>query len=179
MLCSFNRIKNHTKMKILALSVFFFLTVFFIVSFAPKETVNQQVAIGKKLYETNCRSCHKLFDEFVGTPLYGTLERIPNKAWLYKYIRHSAELINKDAYAKCLTEKYHSLMQTHGGSLWYSKVEAHQTNATLHQYNTTTKQTTVYDKLSHGELVVDNSDSLYLVNKYGIGLLKSDSMDYI
>jgi signal transduction histidine kinase len=49
----------------------------------------------------------------------------------------------------------------------------------LHQYNAGTKQTVVYNKLNHSEIVVNNSEQLYLVNHIGIGMLKADSIDYM
>ncbi|MGG9964587.1 ATP-binding protein [Ferruginibacter sp. SUN106] len=73
----------------------------------------------------------------------------------------------------------YNVTKTPDGSLWYSKQEPHQPVATLHQYNAASKQTIVYNKLSHSELVVTNSEQLYIVNHIGIGLLKADSMDYI
>jgi len=72
-----------------------------------------------------------------------------------------------------------NVTKTPDGSLWYSKQEPHQPAATLHQYNVATKETIVYNKLSHSELVVSNSEQLYLVNHIGIGMLKADSMDYM
>jgi hypothetical protein len=42
--------------------------------------------------------------------MYGTLERIPNKDWLYKFIKNPAMIVSTDAYAKCLKVKYKSLM---------------------------------------------------------------------
>ncbi|MEP7255523.1 MAG: cytochrome c [Ferruginibacter sp.] len=61
---------------------------------------------GEKLYKANCRSCHKLFDGFIASPLYGAIERAPNRQWLYKYIRNSAAMLGTDSYAKCLQKKY-------------------------------------------------------------------------
>lgn len=79
-----------------------------------------------------------------------------------------------------ITGKFlYNVTTTSDGSLWYSKLEPHQSAATLHQYNAATGQTIVYNKLSHSELVVNNSDQLYLVNHIGIGLLKADSIDYL
>lgn len=79
-----------------------------------------------------------------------------------------------------ITGKFlYNVTKTMDGSLWYSKQEPHQPAATLHQYNAATKQTIVYNKLTHSELVVNNSEQLYLVNHIGIGLLKADSMDYL
>lgn len=71
-----------------------------------------KILTGKKLYENNCRSCHKLFEPFVGEPLCGTLERIPNKLWLYKYIDSSVWMVNTDPYAKCLNKKYNGVLMT-------------------------------------------------------------------
>ncbi|MGC4104475.1 ATP-binding protein [Ferruginibacter sp.] len=79
-----------------------------------------------------------------------------------------------------ITGKFlYNVTKTPDGSLWYSKQEPHQPTATLHQYNPATGQTTIYNKLSHSELVVNNSDRLYMVNHIGIGLLKEDSIDYL
>jgi len=78
----------------------------------PGSNSQKKILTGKKLYESNCRSCHKLFDAFVGEPLYGTLERIPNKQWLYNYISNSARMVYTDPYAACLSKKYNGTQMT-------------------------------------------------------------------
>jgi mono/diheme cytochrome c family protein len=91
-------------------------TIFFLIvlgSFIyPGSNSQKKILTGKKLYENNCRSCHKLFDAFVGEPLYGTLERIPDKQWLYKYINGSAMMVTTDPYAACLSKKYNGTLMT-------------------------------------------------------------------
>ena len=65
---------------------------------------------GKSLYEKKCRSCHKLFTESVGSPMYGMLERAPDKHWIYAYIQNPAQMEATDSIAACLKKQYVIMM---------------------------------------------------------------------
>ena len=67
---------------------------------------SQEIIAGKKIYERSCKSCHSLFVNAVGTPMYGALERIPNKKWLYDFIKNPSMMVVADTYAACLKRKY-------------------------------------------------------------------------
>lgn len=71
-----------------------------------KEQDNSQ---GKLLY-LKCQPCHRLFEEYVGPPMYGTLERVPDKEWIHQFINNPSKTIQEDAYASCLKNKYKSVM---------------------------------------------------------------------
>jgi mono/diheme cytochrome c family protein len=65
-----------------------------------------EIIVGKKIYEKNCKKCHSLFEEVVATPMYGTLERIPDRDWLYKFIKNPTPMYAEDAYSICLKKEY-------------------------------------------------------------------------
>ena len=72
--------------------------------------IQDEITLGKQIYEKNCKKCHPLFEEAAGTPMYGTLERIPDKAWLYRFIKDPLPMYIGDAYAICLKKEYGSEM---------------------------------------------------------------------
>lgn len=67
---------------------------------------SQDIIAGKKIYESSCKSCHSLFVGATGTPMYGALERIPNKKWLYDFMKNPPMMAVTDPYAACLKRKY-------------------------------------------------------------------------
>jgi hypothetical protein len=69
----------------------------------------EDIVLGKKLY-CNCSPCHFLFKEGIAAPMYGALERAPGKKWIYDYISNPSRMPATDSIAKCLKEKYGSLM---------------------------------------------------------------------
>ncbi len=50
-----------------------------------------KVALGKKLYQTNCAACHKLDKKLIGPPLQGVSERRSNE-WLHAWIKDNNAL---------------------------------------------------------------------------------------
>ena len=63
-------------------------------------------ADGKKLYQANCSSCHKLDRKMIGPALAGIGDR-HSEEWLLKFIRNSQEVIKSgDEYAVNLYNEY-------------------------------------------------------------------------
>jgi mono/diheme cytochrome c family protein len=65
---------------------------------------------GKQLFMTNCASCHHPLRNLTGPTIYGVRNTWKSKKLLYEYVRNAAEVINKDAYAKQLHEKWNKVI---------------------------------------------------------------------
>ncbi|CAI8320700.1 MAG: Menaquinone reductase, multiheme cytochrome c subunit [Owenweeksia sp. TMED14] len=64
------------------------------------------VDLGKKLFKSNCASCHKLDKKLIGPALAGVTQR-RSEEWLLRWIRNNAELrASGDADAKAIFEEY-------------------------------------------------------------------------
>lgn len=61
---------------------------------------------GEQLFKINCSQCHKTNADFTGPALKGARARWKDQNLLYDFVRNSADVIQKDAYAKALFEKY-------------------------------------------------------------------------
>jgi len=61
---------------------------------------------GETLFKENCKSCHRIHQDFVGPALAGITERRSRK-WLYAFIKISSRMIRKDDTAAVnVYEKY-------------------------------------------------------------------------
>ncbi|HTB51994.1 MAG TPA: cytochrome c [Ferruginibacter sp.] len=65
---------------------------------------------GETLFTINCSNCHKPDEDFVGPALKGAASRWENKALLYEFVKNPTAVIQKDAYAAGLQQKYSSTM---------------------------------------------------------------------
>ena len=85
-----------------------------ILIFSATQPIYGQVDIenGKKLYKTNCASCHKLDKKLIGPALGGIMER-RSEEWLILWIRDNAKLrASGDADANAIFDEYNgSVMQ--------------------------------------------------------------------
>lgn len=71
------------------------------------------ILTGERLFKNNCASCHKVFNLFTGPAMGGTIERMPNKQWLYDFIASPAKMIaKKDPYALQLYNKWKPTVMT-------------------------------------------------------------------
>ncbi|MFA9190819.1 c-type cytochrome [Flavobacterium sp. FZUC8N2.13] len=67
---------------------------------------------GKALFNSNCAACHKLDAKATGPALRGVADKY-DKAWLYKWIHNSSELIKSgDAAAVKIFEEYNKSVMT-------------------------------------------------------------------
>ena len=70
------------------------------------------VDLGKKLFKSNCASCHKLDKKLIGPALSGVTQR-RSEEWLLRWIRNNAELrASGDADAKAIFEEYNGSIMT-------------------------------------------------------------------
>ena len=85
-----------------------------ILIFSATQPIYGQVDIenGKKLFKTNCASCHKLDKKLIGPALGGIMER-RSEEWLILWIRDNAKLrASGDADANAIFDEYNgSVMQ--------------------------------------------------------------------
>lgn len=76
---------------------------------APAVTQGGDPVKGKELFNTNCAACHKLDAKATGPALRGVGAKY-EKAWLYKWIHNSADLIKSgDALAIKVYEEYNKV----------------------------------------------------------------------
>jgi cytochrome c2 len=69
---------------------------------------------GKKLFYRHCASCHMVNKELTGPALKNLMDRWPDTAKLYAFIRNSDSVIQVDDYAKKLWLQYNqTLMPAH------------------------------------------------------------------
>jgi len=93
-------IKNHTA------SAAKFFSLVFLITFASF-TVNAQISTdaavisqGKALFETNCKSCHRVDKKLVGPALAGVYDRVPSLDWIKAFVHNSSKVIaSGDDYA--------------------------------------------------------------------------------
>jgi mono/diheme cytochrome c family protein len=71
------------------------------------------LALGKDLFEVNCKTCHAIHKDMVGPALKDVKKR-KDVAWIKKFIRNSSKVIKeeKDPYAVALYEKFNKTEMT-------------------------------------------------------------------
>lgn len=84
----------------------------------------QVILNGKNLFEANCSSCHKVFQDFTGPAMAGSFRRAPNKQWIYNFIHDPAYMIAKDAHGKALFRKWGPTVMTSFPNLEKAGVDA-------------------------------------------------------
>src|SRR5690606_37283916 len=61
------------------------------------------VSAGKQLFDTNCKTCHRVDQRLIGPPLAGVEERAPSVQWIIDFVRNSSAVIaSGDEYANNL-----------------------------------------------------------------------------
>jgi len=79
---------------------------------APAATSGGDAAKGKDIFNANCAACHKLDAKATGPALRGVGSKY-EKAWLYKWIHNSADLIKSgDAAAVKIYEEFNKVPMT-------------------------------------------------------------------
>lgn len=80
---------------------------------------------GKALFQANCASCHNPLKDATGPALKGVTGRVPNKEWIYKWIKNSAAVIaSGDKYANDLYNKWNKTAMTAFPSLSNEEIDA-------------------------------------------------------
>ena len=80
---------------------------------------------GKALFQANCASCHNPLKDATGPALKGVTGRVPNKEWIYKWIKNSAAVIaSGDKYANDLYNKWNKTAMTAFPGLSNEEIDA-------------------------------------------------------
>lgn len=80
---------------------------------------------GKALFQSNCAACHNPLKDATGPALKGVDARVPNKEWLYKWVKNSASVIaTGDKYANDLYNKWNKTAMTAFPSLSNEEIDA-------------------------------------------------------
>jgi cytochrome c2 len=80
---------------------------------------------GKALFQANCASCHNPLKDATGPALKGVTGRVPNKEWIYKWIKNSASVIaSGDKYANDLYNKWNKTAMTAFPGLSNEEIDA-------------------------------------------------------
>ena len=80
---------------------------------------------GKALFQANCASCHNPIKDATGPALKGVTGRVPNKEWIYKWIKNSASVIaSGDKYANDLYNKWNKTAMTAFPGLSNEEIDA-------------------------------------------------------
>jgi len=93
-----------------------------------QKPINPLISSGKKLFKSNCASCHNrnMRDEMTGPALAGVRSRWKGReALLYDWIRNSAQLIaDEDVYALALFKKWDRSVMTAFPNLRDEEIDA-------------------------------------------------------
>ena len=106
-------INSHcSTLKSLTLSLIF---AFFSLSSYSQEipTDEASIAAGKQLFDTNCKTCHRIDSRLIGPPLAGVYDRAPSIEWIQNFVRNSSAVIaSGDPYAVNLFNEYNKVLMT-------------------------------------------------------------------
>jgi cytochrome c2 len=81
-------------------------------------TDEASIAAGKQLFDTNCKTCHRVDSRLIGPPLAGVYDRAPSIEWIQNFVRNSSAVIaSGDPYAENLFEEYNKVLMTSFSSL--------------------------------------------------------------
>lgn len=76
-------------------------------------TDEASIAAGKQLFDTNCKTCHRVDSRLIGPPLAGVYDRAPSIEWIQNFVRNSAAVIaSGDPYAVNLFNEYNKVTMT-------------------------------------------------------------------
>jgi len=83
------------------------------------------IAKGKELFNGNCTSCHNVNKKVIGPALANVWERVPEREWIYKFIRNSTKVIKSgDEYAVNLYNEYKKTQMTSFSSFKDADIDA-------------------------------------------------------
>ena len=102
-------------LKSLIFSIVLALSSFFSFSSYSQEIPSDDAAIaaGKQLFDTNCKTCHRVDSRLIGPPLAGVYERAPSISWIVDFVRNSSAVIaSGDPYAVNLFNEYNKVQMT-------------------------------------------------------------------
>ena len=74
------------------------------------DSLSLSQANGKRLFQSQCASCHLIFKNATGNALAGVENRWPDKKELFAFIRNPEMIISKNSYVRKLKDEYGSVM---------------------------------------------------------------------
>ncbi len=81
-------------------------------------TDDAAIAAGKQLFDTNCKTCHRVDSKLIGPPLAGVEDRAPSIEWIQHFVRNSSAVIaSGEPYAVKLFNEYNKVLMTSFSSL--------------------------------------------------------------
>lgn len=99
----------------------FFALLFSFLSFSNNVTAQD----GQALFSANCASCHHPVKDVTGPALQGAESRVPDKEWLYKWVKNSAAVISSgDKYANEIYNKWNKTAMTAFPNLSNEEIDA-------------------------------------------------------
>ncbi len=71
------------------------------------------ISAGEKLFNGNCKACHRVKQKLVGPALAGVETRVPSVEWVFNWVRNPAKVIaSGDEYANKLYNEYNKSQMT-------------------------------------------------------------------
>ena len=102
------RMPGFSKIAVLALLI---ITSFF----TQAQEISADPAVvkqGEALFNTNCKSCHRVKEKLIGPALAGVETRVPSIQWLKDWVKNSSKVIaSGDEYANKIFNEYQTLLQ--------------------------------------------------------------------
>lgn len=84
-------------------------------SFA-QDVISEDAAVieeGKKLFDGNCKACHRVHENLVGPALADVYNRAPSIEWIKSFVKNSSKVIESgDEYANKIFNDYNKTMMT-------------------------------------------------------------------
>jgi len=96
------------------LSLALLLFVNFSLTYAQDiSTEEADISAGKALFDTNCKTCHRVHQKLVGPALQGVYDRAPSIDWIKSFVKNSSAVIaSGDDYAVKLYNEFNKTQMT-------------------------------------------------------------------
>ncbi len=109
-----NMTKILTSLPAKFLSLALILTSLSLASFAQEiPTDEAAIKTGQTLFDTNCKTCHRVHEKLIGPALADVYNRAPSIDWIHKFIKNSSAVIaSGDDYANKLYNDYGKTQMT-------------------------------------------------------------------
>ncbi len=79
-------------------------------SFPGLSAEQEVIDKGKALFNANCRSCHKVHENYTGPALANVWERVPSLDWIVGFVQNSQKVIaSGDAYANKIYQEWNQV----------------------------------------------------------------------
>lgn len=91
-----------------------FLSLFSLSAFSQEiSTDAAAISAGKQLFDSNCKTCHRIDKKLIGPALAGVYDRAPSIDWIKLFVRNSAGVIaTGEPYAVKLYNEYNKTQMT-------------------------------------------------------------------